>query len=234
MCERTGRVELLVDMIMTRGGSTPGTPNRSLQRVLGAAGVAIAVALAIAGCGGTTGNDTTAYATTGSDLPFVFGAFATPLEEPWDGAIHAALKSAAADGLIKYEHVDNLATADEMERALRDIIASQDPDIIMGDAFAAEDAVRAVAADFPDTAFAFGSGGAEKAPNFSVFDNWMQDPAYLAGMLAGGLTKSGTIGVIGAMPIPEVNRIVNAFIAGVEETNAGATVTVSLMHTLSA
>ena len=93
---------------------------------------------------------------------------------------------------------------------------------------------RAVAADFPDTAFAFGSGGAEQAPNFSFFDNWMQDPAYLAGMLAGGLTKTDTIGVIAAMPIAEVNRIVNAFIAGVEETNAGATATVSLMHTLSA
>lgn len=234
MCECTGRVELLVDMIMTRGGSTPGTPNRSLQRVLGAAGVAIAVALAIAGCGGTTGNDTTAYATTGSDLPFVFGAFATLLEEPRDGAVDAALESAAADGLIKYEHLDNLRTADEMERALRDIIASEGPDIIMGEASAAEEAVRAVAADFPDTAFACGSGGAEQAPNSSVFDDWMQDPAYPAGVLAGGLTKTDTIGVIAARRIPEVNRIVNAFIAGVEETNAGATVTVSLMHTLSA
>jgi len=216
---------------MTPAKSTPHTPKRFLKRVLGAASVAVLVALVAAACGGgTTGDEPTADATIGGDLPFVFGAFATPLEEPWDGAIHAALKSAAADGLIKYEHVDNLATADEMERALRDIIASQDPDIIMGDAFAAEDAVRAVAADFPDTAFAFGSGGAEKAPNFSVFDNWMQDPAYLAGMLAGGLTKSGTIGVIGAMPIPEVNRIVNAFIAGVEETNDGATVTVSFIN----
>ena len=46
----------------------------------------------------------------------------------------------------------------------------------------------------------------------SVFDNWLQDPAYLAGMLAGGLTESDTIGVVGAMPIPEVNRIVNAFV----------------------
>ncbi|MEO6309819.1 MAG: BMP family ABC transporter substrate-binding protein, partial [Leifsonia sp.] len=129
-----------------------------------------------------------------------------------------------------YQHVDNLGTADEMERALRDIIGSQHPDIIIGDAFAAEDAVRAVAKDFPETAFAFGSGGTEQAPNFSVFDNWIQDPAYLAGMLAGGLTTTGTIGVIGAMPIPEVNRIVNGFIEGVKQTNPNATVTVSFIN----
>ena len=33
-------------------------------------------------------------------LPLVYGVFATPLEEPWDGAIHAALTSAAEDGEI--------------------------------------------------------------------------------------------------------------------------------------
>src|SRR5659263_722080 len=92
---------------MTPAKSTPHTPKRFLKRVLGAASVAVLVALVAAACGGgTTGDEPTADATIGGDLPFVFGAFATPLEEPWDGAIHAALKSAAADGLIKYEHVE--------------------------------------------------------------------------------------------------------------------------------
>lgn len=211
---------------MTHSSRSPRL--HGLPRALRVSALALAAGLALAACGGTTGAE--APADTDSDVPSVFGAFATPLEEPWDGAIHTALEGVAADGLITYDHVDNLATADEMERALRDIIASENPDIIIGDAFAAEEAVRAVAADFPDTAFAFGSGGSEQAPNFSVFDNWMQDPAYLAGMLAGGLTKSGTIGVIGAMPIPEVNRIVNAFIAGAQETNPTATVTVSFIN----
>lgn len=200
---------------------------RLLPRTVGTAVIALTMAVVLAACGGTTGEPA---AESDSAVPSVFGAFATPLEEPWDGAIHAALESAAADGLITYQHADNLQTADEMERALRDIIASEHPDIIIGDAFAAEEAVRAVAADFPDTAFAFGSGGEPQAPNFSVFDNWMQDPAYLAGMLAGGLTKSGTIGVIGAMPIPEVNRIVNAFIAGAQETNPTVTVSVAFIN----
>ena len=187
-----------------------------------------AAGTALAACGGTTGDEDTAG--SDSDAPLVYGVFATPLEEPWDGAIHAALTSAADDGEITYKHIDNLATSDEMERALRDIAENEQPEAIVGDAFAAEDAVRAVAKDYPDIAFAFGSGEGPQEPNLSVFDNWMQDPAYLAGMLAGGLTASDTIGVVGAMPIPEVNRIVNGFIKGVQDENPQATVKVSFIN----
>jgi basic membrane protein A len=202
---------------------------------LAAAG--ITAALVLAGCGGTTGTESEPApgATNGggeaSDVPTVFGAFATPLEEPWDGAIHAALESAVEDGVIEYKHVDNVNTADAMERTLRNIASNEEPDAIMGDAFAAEEAVRKVAAEFPDIPFAFGSGEDPVEPNMSVFDNWLQDPAYLAGMLAGGLTKSDVIGVVGAMPIPEVNRIVNAFVQGIKETNPDATVKVSFINT---
>src|SRR4051794_14949660 len=188
-------------------------------------------ALVLAACGGNTGEDeSSGSSSAGDDTISVFGVYATPLEEPWDGAIHAALTAVAKDGEITYDHVDDLGTADEMERALRDVIANENPDVIVGDAFAAEDAVRQVAKEFPDTAFVFGSGGKEQAPNFSVFDNWLQDPAYLAGMMAGGLTKTGTVGVVGAMPIPEVNRIVNAFTAGAQETRPDARVTVSFIN----
>jgi basic membrane protein A len=191
------------------------------------------LALLVAGCGGTTGNEKNSGAdagTTASAAPLVYGVYATPLEEPWDGAIHAALKAAEADGQIRYKYVDNVKTSDAMERSLRDIATNEKPDAIMGDAFAAEEAVRKVAAEFPKIPFAFGSGEKPVGPNFSVFDNWLQDPAFLAGMVAGGLSKSNTIGVVGAMPIPEVNRIVNAFVLGVKETNPKATVKVSFIN----
>jgi basic membrane protein A len=201
----------------------------------GARGALVAVAtlaLFLAACGGTTGNEPSggASASGGGEKPLVYGVFATPLEEPWDGAIHSALEQAAEKGDIEYKHVDNLSTSDAMERGLRDIASNEKPDAIIGDAFAAEEAVRKVAAEFPDIPFAFGSGEKPQAPNLSVFDNWLQDPAYLAGMLAGGLTESNTIGVVGAMPIPEVNRIVNAFVQGAKETNPKATVKVSFIN----
>lgn len=149
----------------------------------------------------------------------VFGAYATAIEEPWDGVIHSALNKAKDEGKIDYSYTDDIGYSGDMERVLREVAEKNSPDIIIGDAFGNEEAVRRVAADYPGVAFVFGSGGGPAEPNFSVFDNWIHEPAYLSGMLAGGLTKSNTIGVVGGLPVPEVNRIVNAFIAGATAVN---------------
>jgi basic membrane protein A and related proteins len=148
-----------------------------------------------------------------------FGAFATTIEEPWDGVIHAALNKAQEDSKIEYTYTDDIGYSGDMERILREVAEKNKPDVIFGDAFGNEEAVRRVAADYPEIAFVFGSGGGPVEPNFSVFDNWIHEPAYLSGMLAGGLSKSNVIGVVGGLPVPEVNRIVNAFIAGAKEAN---------------
>lgn len=149
----------------------------------------------------------------------VYGAYATAIEEPWDGVIHTALNKAKDAGEIDYEFTDDIGYSGDMERILREVAEGKKPTVIFGDAFGNEEAVRRVAADYPEIAFVFGSGGGPVEPNFSVFDNWIHEPAYLCGMLAGGLTKSNVVGVVGGMPVPEVNRIVNAFIAGAKSVN---------------
>lgn len=167
---------------------------------------------------------------TGPQPLKVFGAFATPIEEPWDGVIHSALLEAESQGQIEYDYLDDIGYAGDMERVLREVAEQQKPDIIFGDAFGNEEAVRRVAADYPEIAFVFGSGLGPSEPNLSVFDNWIHEPAYLLGMLAGGLTKSNTIGVVGGYPVPEVNRITNAFIMGAKEVNPDATVLVTFIN----
>ena len=160
----------------------------------------------------------------------VVGAFATAIEEPWDGVINNALKAEAAAGKIDYTYTDSLDDpAGQMEPFLRQS-ADAGPAIIFGDAFGDEDTVRAVAADYPGVAFVFGSGGGPVDKNFSTFDNWIHEPAYLSGMLAGGLTKSNIIGVVGAMGIPEVNRLINAYIAGAQFVNPAVDVKVSVIN----
>jgi basic membrane protein A len=160
----------------------------------------------------------------------VFGAFATAIEEPWDGVIHRALQAEATAGRISYDFTDDIGYAGDMERVLTEIAERDKPAIIFGDAFGNEEAVRRVAAKYPDIAFVFGSGGGPADPNFSVFDNWIHEPAYLAGMLAGGLTKTDTIGVVGGFPVPEVNRITNAFIAGAQAQNRDVEVKVTFIN----
>ncbi len=160
----------------------------------------------------------------------VFAAFATPIEEPWDGVIHQALQKAADAGEIDYTYTDNIGYSGDMERVLREICEKEKPNLIMGDGFGNEEAIRRVAADYPNIAFAFGSGYGPVEPNFSVFDNWIQEPGYLMGMYAGGLTKSNKIGIVGPYPVAEANRVINAFIAGAKEVNPKATFLISWIN----
>ena len=160
----------------------------------------------------------------------VYGAYATQIAEPWDGVIHAALQAEEDAGRIVYDYSDDIGYSGGMELTLREVAELEQPDIIFGDAFGNEEAVRSVAADYQDIAFVFGSGGGPANPNFSVFDNWIHGPAYLAGMLAGGLTTTNIVGVVGGHPVPEVNRITNAFVAGAQATNPDVEVKVSFIN----
>jgi basic membrane protein A and related proteins len=142
--------------------------------------------------------------------------------------IHKALKAAEARGEIEYKASENVSNAD-YERVMREY-ATGGNQLIVGEAFAVEAAARKVAKDFPKTSFLLGSSGKVQAPNFSVFDNYIQEPAYLTGMIAGAMTQSGQIGMVGGFPIPEVNRLMNAFMAGAKETSPKVVFTVSFIN----
>jgi len=152
----------------------------------------------------------------------VRAVFQTPVSEPWDGAIHQAILAVAeeyrAKGIeVDYQFVDRKSDPKEFELALRD--AARVADVVFLDAFLKEDIARRVAKDFPNVAFVAGSEYSPTPPNFAVFDNWLHQPAFLAGLIAGKITKTNKIGVVAAMPINEVNRIVNAFIQGAKTAN---------------
>ena len=147
----------------------------------------------------------------------VAAVFETPIEEPWVNQIHVALLRAKKDLGIQYEWSESVKSAD-FARVMREY-AEKGYQLITGDAFGAERIARRVAVDYPKIAFVFGSGIGPAEPNFGVFDNWIHEPAFLSGMIAGKMTKSNTIGVVAAMPIPEVNRLANAFYAGAKEVN---------------
>lgn len=189
--------------------------------------VFLLVTIALSACAKATPTPAPVVA---DELPFFYGAYATPIEEPWDGVIHAALQKAADEGKITYEYTDDIGYSGDMERVLREIAENKKPAAIFGDAFGNEEAVRRVGPEYPEIAFVFGSGLGPSEPNVAVFDNWIHEPAYLSGMLAGGMTKTNVIGIVGAQPVPEVNRIANAFIDGVKEINPDAKVLVSFIN----
>lgn len=181
---------------------------------------------ALAACGGNngesvdSGNSGEVVATESESVLSVVAAYSSVIEEPWDGVIHEALQEMADAGEITYKYLDGIGYASgAFERAVRQIAEEDKPAIIMGDSFGNEESARKVALDYPNIAFVMGSGGGPAEPNYSVFDNWIHEPAYVSGILAGSLTKTNIIGIVGGIPVPEVNRIVNAFIAGAQSVN---------------
>lgn len=149
----------------------------------------------------------------------VAGIYTVPVEQQWVSRIHKAAVTAQERGDIAYTYSENTANTD-YARVMREY-AEQGYQLIIGEIFGAEAEAREVAAEYPDVAFLMGSSFKEDAalPNLAVFDNYVQDASYLSGIIAGAMTKSGNIGMVGGFPIPEVNRLMHAFMAGATEMN---------------
>ncbi|MFY1903500.1 BMP family protein [Achromobacter xylosoxidans] len=157
----------------------------------------------------------------------VAAIYTVPVEQQWVSRIHKALTAARDRGEIEYTFSENVTNAD-YERVMRQY-AEHGNKLVVGEAFAVEAAARKVAKDYPQTAFLMGSSGKPQQPNFSVFDNYIQEPAYLTGMIAAGMSKTGKIGLVGGYPIPEVNRLMQAFIEGAKEINPKTEFTVTFI-----
>ena len=148
----------------------------------------------------------------------VAAIYTVPVEQQWVSRIHKAANAAKDRGDIEYVYSENTSNTD-YERVMREYCEAGHK-LIIGEVFGVEDAARVVAKDYPDVAFLMGSSVKpdDAVPNFSVFDNYIQDASYLTGIIAGAMSKSNNIGMVGGYPIPEVNRLMNAFMAGVKET----------------
>jgi len=149
----------------------------------------------------------------------VAAIYTVPVEQQWVSRIHKAANAAKERGEIEYVFSEKVANTD-YERVMREYCEAGHQ-LLVGEVFGVEDAARTVAKDYPDKAFLMGSSFKPDAaaPNFAVFDNYIQDASYLTGMIAGAMTKKNSIGMVGGYPIPEVNRLMHAFMAGVKEIN---------------
>ena len=147
----------------------------------------------------------------------VAAIYTLPVEQQWISRIHKALNSAKESGGVEYVYSENVSNTD-YERVMREY-AEQGVHLIVGEVFGLERAARKVANDYPEIAFLMGSSFGPVAPNFSVFDNWIHEPSYLSGIVAGASTESNVIGMVGGYAIPEVNRLMHAFMDGARSIN---------------
>jgi basic membrane lipoprotein Med (substrate-binding protein (PBP1-ABC) superfamily) len=187
-----------------------------------------ALALLAAGLASLAGLPLRAQQPQPAGVPVVFAAYATPLEEPWNMVVHDALLSAQRGGRIRYSWQDDLTTADKIAAAIRAELPKR-PDIIVADAEGGDGQIREIAAVNPTIAFLIGTAEHPVPPNLSVFDSDLSEPAYLCGLIAGRLTKSNVVGVVGGKSEPTAHRTVNAYIAGVRAANPAVKVKVDFI-----
>ncbi|MFN7444677.1 MAG: BMP family ABC transporter substrate-binding protein [Curvibacter sp.] len=113
--------------------------------------------------------------------------------------------------------VEKVPESADAERVIRDM-ASQGNTLIFGTTFGYMEPMLKVATDFKNVKFEHATGY-KTAENLRTYDSRTYEGAYMAGVIAGKMTKSNTLGVVGSIPIPEVIRNINSFTMGAQSVN---------------
>jgi simple sugar transport system substrate-binding protein len=113
--------------------------------------------------------------------------------------------------------VEKVPESADAERVFRDA-ASQGNKLIFGTTFGYMEPMLKTATDLKDVKFEHATGY-KTADNMRTYDSRTYEGAYMAGVLAGGMTKTNVLGVVGSIPIPEVIRNINSFTLGAQSVN---------------
>ncbi|MGV3569011.1 MAG: BMP family ABC transporter substrate-binding protein, partial [Ramlibacter sp.] len=113
--------------------------------------------------------------------------------------------------------VEKVPESADAERVIRDMVG-QGNKLIFGTTFGYMEPMLKVAADSKDVKFEHATGY-KTADNLRTYDSRTYEGAYMAGVIAGKMSKSGTLGVVGSVPIPEVVPNINSFTLGAQSLN---------------
>ena len=150
----------------------------------------------------------------------------------WTQAHEEGRKEAAANlkGKAELTYKESIPEGPEAKQAMEDLIKDGNT-IIFANSFGFGDAMKELAAKYPDVKFEHATG-AGTLPNYATYYGASEDTIYLSGLAAGAaIPDGGTVGFVAPFPIPEVIRHINAFQVGVAEANPTATTKVVWTNT---
>ena len=127
-----------------------------------------------------------------------------------------ALEKEFGDKIVT-SFVENVPESADAERVIRDL-AGQGNKLVFGTTFGYMEPMLKIAPDFKDVKFEHATGY-KTAENMRTYDSRTYEGAYMAGVIAGSMTKSNTLGVVASIPIPEVIRNINSFTLGAQSVN---------------
>lgn len=179
--------------------------------------LAVVIAALTAACGSSKSNQQSAR-------PALRVALLTPgpvSDQSWNGGAYQGLLRIRDSLGAQISHIQTKTPA-EFEENFRQY-GAQGYDLVFGHGFEFQDAARAVAPSYPQTQYVITSGNTSAA-NVSGIVFGFAEPSYLAGMIAGSVTRSNRIGVIGGTELPPVRESFRAFTDGVHAVNPAARV----------
>jgi basic membrane protein A len=219
---------LFVTTVLTEGTDMTDLKKRSLLKL--ATLTALAASAALVGCGKKEEPAPAPAPTAAASAP----APAAPKAEPLKIAF--AYVGPVGDGGWTFAHdngrkaiekefgdkvvtsfVEKVPESADAERVIRDM-AGQGNKLIFGTTFGYMEPMLKVATDHKDVKFEHATGY-KTAENLRTYDSRTYEGAYMAGVIAGKMTKSNTLGVVGSIPIPEVVRNINSFTLGAQSVN---------------
>lgn len=186
----------------------------------------MAAALALAAC--TSRPDMNTAGAGASDSTFRV-ALLTPgpiSDQSWNGGAYQGLLRIRDSLGAQVSHIQTKTPA-EFEENFRQY-GAQGYDLVFGHGFEFQDAARRVAPQFPATTYVTTSGNTA-GENLAGMVFAFADASYIAGTIAGGLTRTGTIGTIGGTELPPVKESFDAFAAGARSVNPGVRVVSSFI-----
>lgn len=134
----------------------------------------------------------------------------------WNANGYNALKANADELGFEWTYIENVQAAD-MEASIRDF-CEQGYNLIMAHGSQFDDAMSAVAANYPDISF-FVYNGEVSGDNLASIRNAADENAFITGVIAALASKTGTIGWIGAVEVPTTSEVLDGYAAGAKYAN---------------
>jgi basic membrane protein A len=161
----------------------------------------------------------TMYSQAADPVKVGFVFFGTPGDGGWTYAHSIAVKEAqkVLGNKIAVTIVEDVPENADAERVIRDL-ASKGNQYIFTTSFGYMEQTLKVGKSFPKVEF-YHNTGFKSTPNVHIYNSRMYEPAYLAGIIAGRMTKTNTLGYVASFPIPEVVRNINAYTMGARSVN---------------
>jgi simple sugar transport system substrate-binding protein len=130
----------------------------------------------------------------------------------------------ALEGQVKTSYVENVEEGADAERVIRQL-ASTGNELIYATSFGYMNPMVKVAGQFPKIKFEHATGY-KRLANLATYSARFYEGRYVAGVIAGRMSKTGIVGYVAAFPIPEVVQGINAFLLGARSVNPKAQVKV--------